>query len=216
MWLFETLLEGPVLEPLIRPLARSCLGSAATWLVRVCLPRLARGAALDDELRADVGRWLGASLLLLAATRNLEQQLFGLVELVLNGEVRYATLYCRMLLAIGVIQAMPDQELFPIVHPCRLRLNLAALLAPEACCGELRLLLWSLLCQHLYRSSPCLAILAIVAPGAVGWICYTLAVVQYLTMALMTPRQAALAALLLAAQRLSRQADAESTQAAAQ
>ena len=112
----------------------------------------------------------------------------------------------RLLLAIGVIEAMPDQELFAVIHPGPPKLRW-----PK--CDrlrELRAQVWPFcrgwMCQHLNRSSPVLAIMAAIFGGdrtnpqqytewLVGWVCYGLAITQYLIIGLVTSRDKALDAL---------------------
>ena len=53
----------------------------------------------------------------------------------------------------------------------------------------------SLICQHLNRSSPVLAILAVIYDGHVGWICYGLAIGQYLLIGLVASKDKALGVL---------------------
>ena len=55
-----------------------------------------------------------------------------------------------------------------------------------------RPVLKGLACNHLSRSSPVLAILAVIIPGTPGWICYVLAIAQYLIIGLVTSRDRAL------------------------
>ena len=47
-------------------------------------------------------------------------------------------------------------------------------------------------CHHLSRSSPVLAILAVIIPDWKGWVCYFLAITQYLIIGLVTSRDRAL------------------------
>jgi hypothetical protein len=58
-------------------------------------------------------------------------------------------------------------------------------------------LLKGMLCQHLNRSSPVFAILAVVwpAPSSIGWICYGLAIGQYLLIGLVASKDKALGVL---------------------
>jgi hypothetical protein len=86
---------------------------------------------------------------------------------------------------------MPDQELFSIIHPGpRFQLQRGRW---RSCLREQS---WpvckGLLCQHLNRSSPVFAILAAIMDGPEGWVCYGIALVQYLIIGLMTSRDKAL------------------------
>ena len=57
-------------------------------------------------------------------------------------------------------------------------------------------LLKGLVCQHLNRSSPVLAILAVIWPDVtVGWICYGMAIGQYLMIGLVASKDKALGVL---------------------
>ena len=47
-------------------------------------------------------------------------------------------------------------------------------------------------CQHINRSSPVFAILAVIAPGWIGWLCYGMALLQYLIIGLVTSRDRAI------------------------
>ncbi|HSG69017.1 MAG TPA: hypothetical protein VLA12_01305, partial [Planctomycetaceae bacterium] len=102
----------------------------------------------------------------------------------------------RLLLAISVIEMMPDQELFSIIHP-----------GPPKIKYDKSISFWShlkkyswpmtkgIVCQHLNRSSPVFAILCAIAPGKVGWFCYGMALFQYLIIGLVTSKDKALDAL---------------------
>lgn len=102
----------------------------------------------------------------------------------------------RVMLAIGVIQMMPDQELFALMHS-----------RPPKWCFDRKQRIWPQLrsngwpflkghlCLHLNKSSPVFAILAAIAPGLPGWICYGMALLQYLIIGLVTTQDKALNAL---------------------
>ena len=102
----------------------------------------------------------------------------------------------RLLLAISVIEMMPDQELFSIIHP-----------GPPKIKYDKSKSFWShvteyswpmtkgIVCQHLNRSSPVFAILCAIAHGWVGWFCYGMALAQYLIIGLVTSKDKALDAL---------------------
>ena len=76
------------------------------------------------------------------------------------------------MLAVGVVEMMPDQELFSVIHP--------GPPGPQARAANILHEAWlkrwlickGLLCKHLSRSSPVFAILAAIADGSVGWVCY--------------------------------------------
>lgn len=104
----------------------------------------------------------------------------------------------RVMLAIGVIQMMPDQELFAVIHngPPKMSFDRKSKWLPQ-----IKDQWWpitkGLVCLHLNRSSPVFAILATIAPGGPGWICYGMALTQYLIIGLVTSRDKALDVLTL-------------------
>jgi len=104
----------------------------------------------------------------------------------------------RVMLAIGVIQMMPDQELFAVIHngPPKMSFDRKSKWLPQ-----IKDQWWpitkGLVCLHLNRSSPVFAILATIAPGGLGWICYGMALTQYLIIGLVTSRDKALDVLTL-------------------
>jgi hypothetical protein len=104
----------------------------------------------------------------------------------------------RVMLAIGVIQMMPDQELFAVIHngPPKIDFDRKRKWLPQ-----IRIQWWSItkgfVCLHLNRSSPVFAILATIAPGGPGWVCYGMALGQYLIIGLVTSRDKALDVLTL-------------------
>ena len=187
---------GPVFRPLTRTLAAVVAIPAFRWFLRVVL----RIQQLDDETEKDLVEWFRGSVVLLLATRNFENiivQLFdptkGEIELMNGGSLDWFVLGGRLLLAIAVIESMPDQQLFAIIHPGppkptydrsqTLRENVAQ---------QWRPILRGVLCQHLNRSSPVLAIMAAVLKGTAGWVCFVLAIIQYLIIGLVTSRDRAI------------------------
>jgi hypothetical protein len=119
----------------------------------------------------------------------------GLLE-VREAEYGWVLLGLRVMLAISVIQMMPDQELFAVVHGVapKLNINRNSPLWPEIK-REAVPFLKGHVCLHLNKSSPVFAILAAIAPGWPGWICYTAAITQYLIIGLITTRDKAITAL---------------------
>jgi hypothetical protein len=205
-FLVRLLLPGPVLRPLLKPLTRLLIGALAIPLFRLFLRRVIRLQELDKELEKDLEQWFRASLLLLAATANMEHLLFDWVpELVpFDFADRHAwlPLAFRLLLAIGVIEAMPDQALFSLIHPGPPPLRLRRRRPWWGLREQAKPFLIGLLCQHLNRSSPVLAIMAAIFGGnpadpssadlcVVGWCCYGLAIAQYLVIGLVTSRDRA-------------------------
>jgi hypothetical protein len=188
-----------VLTPILKPVTRLLIGLIAIPCLRVVRRRVPRLREWDAEMEKDVEQWFRGALLLLVATKNFETALMGwlnqLLALQTTSEIDLNQWYItagRLLLAIGVVEAMPDQELFAIIHPGpRLRWlrgkglwrNLREQSAP-LCRG--------LVCQHLKRSSPLFAILTVFFGGPSGWVFYAVAIVQYLIIGLVTSRDRAL------------------------
>ncbi|RMG37522.1 MAG: DNA topoisomerase I [Planctomycetota bacterium] len=197
--LFRLLMNNPIvrplLQPIVRPVTRLVVGLIAIPLFRLFMRNVVRLQKLDAELEKDFEQWFRGSLVLLVATRNMEEYLFPWVsaEYGATGEKYWIVLGLRLLLAIGVIESMPDQELFAIVHPGPPKLRLSR---EYGIWRELREQWWPILrglaCKHLNRSSPVFAILAAIADGYIGWTCYVLAVTQYLIIGLVTSRDKAL------------------------
>ncbi len=189
-----------LLEYFTRPLARLIIRVAALPALRFCFHHVRALDRLDDELEKDLAEWIRGSLLLLLVTANMEVLLWHpLIPFPqLLDAHQWFGVGLRILVAIAVVQMMPDQELFTVIHPgprlpnfppgtsFRGRIRL--------CAGPLGLgLFW----QHLSRSSPVFAILAVIFPGWVGWLCYGMAVMQYLIIGLVTSRDRAIDVLML-------------------
>ena len=108
----------------------------------------------------------------------------------------WISLGLRLLLAVGVIEAMPDQALFSIIHPGPGKLLLPAGRRIRAAREQLWPLVKGLLCRHLDRSSSVLAILSVIIGGRTyveaGWICYLLAIIQFLVIGLVSSRDKAI------------------------
>ncbi len=187
---------------LLRPLIRLVVRFIAIPLFRVFLRRVIHLQRLDTELTKDLEQWVRGSILLLLATRNVEYMLFGAIfdewthEADLHREYVWLSLGLRLLLAVGVIETMPDQALFSIIHPgpSRLLLPKGRRLAAvrEQCWPVLK----GLFFRHLDRSSSVFAIMAVIfgAPThpIVGWVCYSLAIIQFLIIGLVSSRDKAL------------------------
>ena len=181
--------------PFFKPLMRLVIGMIAIPMFRWFLRFVLRMDRMDAELEKDLEQWFRGSLLLLVATKNLEDALFGWVPLDLTGKYAWIALGARLMLAIGVTEAMPDKALFQIIHanPPPLRKHLT-----KGWAGFKRRI-WHLvksnLCKHLDRSSQVFAILTAIFDGWPGWIFYTLAVVQFLIIGLVTSRDKAMGVL---------------------
>lgn len=191
--LFRLLLQNPLTKPIVRPFARFLVGALAIPLFRLFLRRVVRLQEMDAELEKDLEHWFRGALLLLAATANMEDALFGWVPPRLTGTEDWILIGFRLLLAISVVEAMPDQELFAVIHPGPPKLHFRSFRTFVAeIRDKRRAIVKGHLCQHLNRSSPVFAILAAIAPGTVGWVCYTVAITQYLIIGLVTSRDRAL------------------------
>jgi hypothetical protein len=208
--LIRFLLPMSVLRPVLRPLIRFVVGMLAIPLFRLFLRRVVRLQELDRELEKDLEEWFRGSLLLLVATANMEifffAQIFELFKFDLRGPEAWLAVGLRLLLAMSVIEAMPDQGLFAILHPGPPRLKFPRKNVLGYLREQCRPVCRGLLCRHLNRSSPVLAIMAVIFGGdphvpeeathrLVGWICYGAAVTQYLIIGLVTSRDKVLDAL---------------------
>jgi hypothetical protein len=189
-----------IFRPIARPLTRFIVSLAALPALHFIFRHVSSLERLDDEVEKDLAEWFRGSFLLLLVTANVEAALWhNVIPLPdLLDKHGWLGLGLRIMLAIGVVQLMPDQELFCIIHPGpRLpRLKRGRLLWRQiiTCWKPFAI---GFFCQHLSRSSPVFAILAVIFTGKVGWICYSLACVQYLIIGLATSRARAINVLLL-------------------
>lgn len=186
--LTQLLLPTWLLKPIIKPIVRLILGLLVIPVFRLVLHRVVR-KELDDELEKDISEWLRGSLLLLVASANMELPLFWWVP----PQQEWMVLPGRLLLAIGVIEMMPDQALFSIIHPGPPPLRLR----PGRRLADLAAHLWpavrGVFNQHLNRSSAVLAILSVVLdPGPIVWVCYGIAITNYLIIGLVCSKDKAL------------------------
>ncbi len=186
-WLYNL----PGLRLITKPFTRMLLKLIAIPIFRFLLKYLLRVDVISQELEKDLSQWFRASVLLLFATHNMEEILFQTkwheqeLDVVLFG--------LRLFLAIGCIEGMPDQELFRFIHPGPPKLKSKKFLAA---CREIRqnwrTWLWGVASVHLSRSSPVFAIVTVFKLGPPGWVCYGLAVTQYLIIGLATSRDKAI------------------------
>ncbi|WP_437224173.1 DNA topoisomerase I [Planctomicrobium sp. SH661] len=188
-----------LLAPILRPTARFIVGLIAIPLLRFMRAKLRPNQEWDEEFEKDLEQWTRASLVLFLATKNVEEQIAfwfsqKQIEIDLNSNWYFAA--GRILLAIGVIESMPDQQLFSVIHPGPKALrwipNVGLI---ENIHRQAWPLLRGLICMHLNRSSPVFAILAVIFPGTSGWIFFFLAITQYLIIGLVTSRDKAVDAL---------------------
>lgn len=188
--LLNFLLPTRLLAPLLKPIVRLFLGFVAIPFFRLFVRRVVKVQEIDEELEKDLEQWFRGALLLLIATKNMEETVFGWVRQETLDSVYFMA--GRLLLAIGVVEGMPDQSLFALIHP-----------GPQPPKIQKGRVLWSLMryvpkflkglaCQHLNRSSPVFAILAVFYEGQIGWICYGVALAQYLLIGLVTSKDKAL------------------------
>jgi len=188
--IFRAILRIPLLRPLLRPITRFLVGTIAIPLFRMFLRRVVRLQELDRELEKDLEQWFRGALVLLVASANMEQELFGWVPLNLQGDDAWVGILFRLLLAVGVIEAMPDQELFAVIHPGPPTIRFKRLFTDLR--EKWREIVWGAFCKHLNRSSPVFVIMTAILLGPIGWICYVLAIVQYLIIGLVTSRDKAM------------------------
>jgi hypothetical protein len=189
---FGNLLRWAVLKPILKPLTRILVGLIAIPIFRLVIRRGMRMAKVEEELENDLEQWFRAALILLVATANMEHLLFGWVPLDLEGDQSWIGVFFRLLLVIGVIELMPDQALFSVLHSGPLNLPVGKRLLIE---------LWQdrgkwirkMGCVHLNRSSPVFAMMSAIfggdpgtPPSTTGWVCYFVAIIQYLIIALIT------------------------------
>ncbi len=187
--LLQFLFPTKLLALALKPVVRLILGVTAVPLSRLFLHRVVRLKELDEELERDLTLWIRGSLVLLLATANMESTFFHWVPLHM-GDVVVVTM--RLMLAIGVIEGMPDQALFALIHPGPPKLHLDRRNIFGSIASYLPKLIKGIACQHLNRSSPVLAILTVIYPGPLGWICYGLAITNYLIIGLVSSRDRAL------------------------
>ncbi|MFQ5731627.1 MAG: DNA topoisomerase I [Planctomycetaceae bacterium] len=192
--LFRALFHLPILQTVMRPVTRFLVGAIAIPLFRIFLRNVVRLQELDRELEKDLEQWFRGTLLLLVASANMEEALFGWVSpaLRLEGDFAWVGVALRLLLAVGVIEAMPDQELFAVIHPGPPKLRLRQLYSDMR--EKFWAVLWGLFCKHLNRTSPVFVILTAIIhePTYIGWVCYGLAIFQYLIIGLVTSRDKAM------------------------
>ena len=183
-----------ILAPVLRPATRLVIGLIAIPILRHVRSRVSQTQSWDDELEKDIEQWFRASLILFFATKNMELLISHTLAIKYEVDLdQWYILAGRLLLAIGVVEAMPDQHLFSIIHPGPPKL---VWLPGKGLWGNVYVQAWpflrGVLCQHLNRSSPVFAILAAIFDGTIGWVCYFVAIAQYLVIGLVTSRDRAL------------------------
>jgi hypothetical protein len=189
---FSGIFRNLVFKPFLRPIFRVLTGVLAIPAFRFVMRRCFRGRTLSKEMERDLERWFRGAVILLAATANLEDFLFGWLPWH-KSEEPWLTMMLRLLLAVGVIENMPDQELFGILHRGPPKVKLTTRDGWKELWQRRREVLRGIGVMHLKRSSPVFVIMTVIFgnhPGtrefAVGWIFYGLAVTQYLIIGLVT------------------------------
>lgn len=190
-WLFNL----PGIRQITKPVTRMLLKLIAIPIFRFLLKYLLRVDVISQELEKDLSQWFRASVLLLFATHNMEEILFqtSTREFKHESVIDAVSFGLRLFLAIGCIEGMPDQELFRFIHPGPPKVKAKKF-------GDIlrelrqnwRAWLWGVACIHLSRASPVFAIITVFQVGPVGWVCYWLAVAQYLLIGLATSRDKAI------------------------
>lgn len=179
------------LRPVLKPITRLFVGLIAIPIFRLVMRKVVRVQDANEELERDLELWFRGALLLLAATENMEETLF---KNLFSEATRSGTFFLagRLLLAIGVIEGMPDQSLFALIHPGPQKPEIEKGHVIRSLIRYFPKLIKGLVCQHLNRSSPVLAIISVLEGGQVGWICYGLAITQYLIIGLVASKDKAL------------------------
>jgi hypothetical protein len=153
------LMNLPLFQSAMRPITRVLVGLIAIPVFRFIMRRVFRLQDLNDELEKDLEQWFRGALLLLAASANMEHLLFGWMSRVdWLDRADWLTMGFRLLLAIGVIEAMPDQEIFAVIHPGPPRLTPGRSVFREVWQKKWPILK-GIICRHLNRSSPVLAMM---------------------------------------------------------
>lgn len=194
-------IAAQALNQLLRPVSRVIAGVLAAKLCRFIMRRVGKVQVIDAEFERDIEHWFRASLVLLVATANVEGLLFGWVRFDLDGHWTWLIFGLRLMIVISVIEAMPDQEIFAILHrgPPKVKFGSGFFRrwweVRHAVCG-------GIFNQHIKRSSPVFAFLAVIFGGppgsdawSVGWTCYALSIGQFLYIALVTSKDMAREAL---------------------
>ena len=253
--LFRIFMGLPLFRSVLRPISRVLVGLIAIPVFRFIMRKVFRLHDLDDELEKDLEEWFRGALLLLAATANMEHLLFGWMQKVdWLDRADWLTMGLRLMLAISVIEAMPDQELFAVLHPGPPKMEKGKNIIVQLWQKKWKFLK-GFVCRHLNRSSPVLAMMcaiigsqlpsldtyqkdicrqemitawaycppcAVICPAQsvmaadalqsmlpelkreadqiarhrerwlVGWVCYLMAITQYLIIGLVTSRDRAL------------------------
>lgn len=192
MPLFAGIFQNLVFKPVLRPVFRILTGLIAIPIFRFVMRYCFGNRTLSPEMQRDIELWFRGAVVLLAATANLEDFLFGWLPWH-KSEDPWLTMFLRLLLAIGVIESMPDQEIFGILHRGPPAVKLTSRRGWRELWRRRREFLRGLGVLHLKRSSPVFVIMTVIFGGAagsreclVGWVCYAIAIVQYLIIGVTT------------------------------
>ena len=152
-------MDLPLFRSILRPISRVLVGLIAIPIFRFIMRKVFRLQDLDQELEKDLEEWFRGALLLLAATANMEHLLFGWMQKVdWLDRADWLTMGLRLMLAISVIEAMPDQELFAVLHPGPPKMEKGSNVLLQLWTKKWKFLK-GFACRHLNRSSPVLAMM---------------------------------------------------------
>ena len=192
--IFSGIFRNLVFKPVLRPLFRILTGALAIPAFRFLLRKFWRTKKLSKEMERDLEQWFRGAVILLAATANLEDFLFGWLPWH-KSEDPWLTMMLRLLLAVGVIESMPDQDIFGIVHPGPPKAKWTSRSGLKEIWRRRHEFIRGFGILHLKRSSPVFVIMTVIFGAAagtrefvVGWVFYGLAVAQYLIIGLITER----------------------------
>lgn len=101
----------------------------------------------------------------------------------------------RLLLAFSVIEQMPDQALFSIIHAGPVHLLFPRGQVFLAIRNQMWPYLRGQLSRYLDRTSSVFAVLTVIVDGPLGWLFYSLAIAQFLIIGLVSSRDKAIDAL---------------------
>ncbi len=176
-----------------KSLLRFILGIIAVPFFRLVMRKFLNSKVINEELEKDLEQWFRGALMLLIATDNMELTLWSWLPAGARDTPYFMA--GRLLLAIGVIEGMPDQSLFALIHPGPQKPEIKKGHVLQSLFHYLPEFLRGVICQHLNRSSPVFAILSVFHSGEFGWICYGMAISQYLLIGLVSSKDKALGVL---------------------
>lgn len=192
---------GKLMLIIIKPVARLLASIILIPLCQIFFKRVLGRKykqRINYELVKDLTLWIRGSIILLIASSNCESYVFGWVPPEWKDD-NWWIIFLRLMLAISVVELMPDQALFAIIHPGPPKPPPLRLSKPRVAC----MLLLKYIPQYLQgtfflylnRSSPVLAILTVFFGGWKGWLFYSVAITNYLIIGLLSSIDKALNAL---------------------